>query len=449
MSDHERERRPAAGRGDEADRHPQPRSDSPEPRPEPRSAPSHRNSFGPSPTPSEGSQPREAESAIFTTSRQLRVHKSFETMRLKAALLRGIYSAGFTAPSAIQQRCIVPMVRGRDVVAQAQSGTGKTAMVAIVGLQLAAVEIPAVQVVLLAPTRELAVQTARNVERLGEFLPLQCHACVGGRKVGDDIRKLGGDGVHVVSGTPGRIYDMIQRGVLDTKKVRVFVIDEADEMFGLGFKEQVYDIYRYMPADAQVVLVSATLPQEVLQMSEKFMTDPITVLVKKDGLSLDGIRQFYVDVEQEEWKFDTLCDLYETLTITQAVIFCNSRKKVEWLAKKMTENNFAVVTMHGDMNQKDRDSVMDEFRKGKSRVLVATDVWSRGIDVQQVSLVINYDVPIREESYIHRIGRSGRFGRKGVAITFVTSTDTRSVRAIERFYTIRISELPANVDSYL
>lgn len=321
-------------------------------------------------------------------------------------------------------------------------------MVAIAALQLARADVGSVQILLLAPTRELAAQTARNVARLGEFLSIGVYACVGGRRVGEDVRKLGGGGVQIVCGTPGRIYDMIQRGALEMKKVKAFVVDEADEMFGQGFKEQVYDIYRHVPADAQIVLVSATWPEEVLQMSEKFMTEPISVLVKRDGLSLDGIRQFYVDVEQEEWKFDTLCDLYETLTITQAVIFCNTRRKVEWLAKKMIENAFTVVTMHGDMNQAGRDAVMTQFRAGQSRVLIATDVWSRGIDVQQVSLVINYDVP-EQESYIHRIGRSGRFGRKGVAITFITSADVRAVRAIERYYAINLLELPSNIDTYL
>lgn len=321
-------------------------------------------------------------------------------------------------------------------------------MVAIAALQLAKPQVAAVQVLLLAPTRELASQTARSVVRLAEFLTVGCYACVGGRSVGEDVRRLGAGGVQVLCGTPGRIYDMIQRGVLEMAKVRAFVVDEADEMFGQGFKEQVYDIYRYVPPDAQTVLVSATWPREVLFMSEKFMTDPISVLVKRDGLTLEGIRQFYVDVEQEEWKFDTLCDLYETLTITQAVIFCNTRKKVDWLKGKMVDNGFTVVTMHGDMTQPMRDDVMTQFRAGQSRVLIATDVWSRGIDVAQVSLVINYDVP-EQESYLHRIGRSGRFGRKGVAITLVTATDTRAIRDIERCYGLHLVELPSNIDTYL
>ncbi|PXF43978.1 Eukaryotic initiation factor 4A-III [Gracilariopsis chorda] len=392
---------------------------------------------------------RQAEPATFNVNRHVQLFTNFDDMRLKPPLLRGVYSLGFDKPSAIQQRCIVPMIRGHDVVAQAQSGTGKTAMIAIVALHLASAAFNHVQVLVLSPTRELAVQTHRNVEHLGEFLSIRAHACIGGKKVGDDIRRLSHGGVHIVSGTPGRVFDMIQRNLLHMNKLRVLFIDEADEMLTMGFKEQVYDIYRYAPPTVQVVLVSATLPSDVMEMAEKFMTQPISVLVKRDGLSLDGIRQFYVDVEQEEWKFDTLCDLYETLTITQAVIFCNTRRKVEWLANKMRDSNFVVTSIHGDMNQNDRDTVMEAFRAGDYRVLIATDVWSRGIDVQQVSLVINYDVPLHQESYLHRIGRSGRFGRKGVAITFARSSDRRAMGAIEKFYGIRIRELPADVDKYL
>lgn len=343
----------------------------------------------------------------------------------------------------------MPAVRGRDVVAQAQSGTGKTAMISIISLQIASPALPHAQVLVLSPTRELAAQTQNNITRLGEFLTVRSYTCVGGKSVGNDIRCLSSGSVHVVSGTPGRVYDMIQRRVLDMTKLRVLFLDEADEMFTMGFKEQVYDIYRYVPPTAQVVLLSATLPPDVLDMSNKIMTEPISVLVKRHGLSLDGIRQYYVDVEQEEWKFDTLCDLYETLTITQAVIFCNTKKKVMWLAKNMVRNNFIVCSMHGDMSQKDRDQVMESFRQGHSRVLIATDVWSRGIDVQQVSLVINYDVPIHHEAYLHRIGRSGRFGRRGVAITFSTSSDRRALKAIESFYAVKIAEMPNNVDNYL
>jgi len=229
----------------------------------------------------------------------------------------------------------------------------------------------------------------------------------------------------------------------------MLVLDEADEMLGRGFKEQIYDIYRYLPPHTQVVLVSATLPNEVLEMTQKFMTEPIRILVKRDELTLEEIKQFFVAVEKEDWKFSTLCDIYDTLTITQAVIFCNSKSKVDWLAKQMTEAHFMVVSIHGSMPQEERDNIMQAFRACEYRVLITTDIWSRGIDVSQVSLVINYDIPINRESYLHRIGRSGRFGRKGVAINFVTEDDINLLRDIEQFYACQIDEMPMNLTEYL
>jgi len=294
----------------------------------------------------------------------------------------------------------------------------------------------------------LAVQSRNVMLAFGEFMNVSCHACIGGKSVGEDIRALEA-GQQVISGTPGRLYDMIRRRALKTKSVKMLVIDEADEMLNRNFKEQLYDIYRYLPPKTQVVLISATMPVEVLEMTTKFMNDPVKILVKRDELTLEGIKQFFVAVEKEDWKFDTLCDLYDILTITQAVIFCNTKKKVDWLTAKMREANFTVSAMHGDMPQKERDEIMNEFRSGKSRVLIATDVWGRGLDVQQVSLVINYDLPNSRELYIHRIGRSGRFGRKGVAINFVKNDDIRILRDIEQFYGTQIDEMPMNVQDLL
>mmetsp|Transcript_33169 Transcript_33169/g.102796 ORF Transcript_33169/g.102796 Transcript_33169/m.102796 type:complete len:380 (+) Transcript_33169:188-1327(+) len=369
---------------------------------------------------------------------------SFEAMGLREDLLRGIYAYGFECPSAIQQRAIQPIAKGRDVIAQSQSGTGKTAVFCIGMLQVLDSSTNSTQMLTLSPTRELAEQTQKVCLALGDYMNVQCHACIGGKSVGEDIRRLD-YGVQIVCGTPGRVFDMIKRRNLQTKNLRMLVIDEADEMLNRGFKEQIYDIYRYVPPSTQVVLVSATMPQEVLDMTLKFMNEPVRVLVKRDELTLEGIKQFFVAVEREEWKFDTLCDLYDTLTITQAVIFCNTRRKVDWLASKMRESNFTVSAMHGNMPQRERDAIMSEFRHGSSRVLIATDIWGRGLDVQQVSLVICYDLPNDRELYIHRIGRSGRFGRKGVAINFVKNDDVRILRDIEQFYSTQIDEMPMNV----
>lgn len=375
---------------------------------------------------------------------------TFDAMNLKPDLLKGIYAYGFEKPSAIQQRAIRPIVRGRDVIAQSQSGTGKTAVFSIAALQLLEESSRDTQVLILSPTRELAEQSQRVLQSLGDYLNVKCHACIGGKSLGLDLKEMERGGVQVVSGTPGRVYDLIRRNALSTNHLKAMILDEADEMLRRGFKEQIYDIYRHLPPTTQVVLMSATLPSTVLEMTSKFMNDPIRILVKRDELTLEGIRQFFISVEKEEWKFDTLCDLYDTLTITQAVIFCNTKQKVDWLAEKMKEANFTVSAMHGDMDQTTRDQVMEEFRSGSSRVLIATDLWGRGIDVQQVSLVICYDLPTNRELYIHRIGRSGRFGRKGVAINFVREgDDVRLLKDIEQFYSTQIDEMPQNVGDLL
>ncbi|WFD34133.1 RNA helicase [Malassezia cuniculi] len=384
----------------------------------------------------------------FESSEEVTIAPTFDSLGLKDDLLRGIYAYNFEKPSAIQQRAILPIIRGRDVIAQAQSGTGKTATFAISMLQTIDTALRDTQALVLSPTRELATQIQSVVLALGDYMNVQCHACIGGTSVGEDIRKLE-YGQHIVSGTPGRVFDMIRRRHLRTKNIKMLILDESDELLNMGFKDQIYDIYRYLPPATQVVLLSATLPHDVLEITTKFMTDPVRILVKRDELTLEGIKQFFVAVEKEEWKFDTLCDLYDTLTITQAVIFCNTRRKVDWLTDRMRENNFQISSMHGEMQQKERDAIMGEFRQGNSRVLITTDVWARGIDVQNVSLVINYDLPTNRENYIHRIGRSGRFGRKGVAINFVTSEDVRLLRDIEQYYSTQIDEMPLKIDDLM
>lgn len=393
---------------------------------------------------SSSSSSSSSSSTSSSSSSDVAVVTSFDEMGLKEELLKGIIAYGLERPSAIQQRALLPIITGRDVIAQSQSGTGKTTIFCVAILQQINTKIKETQALALSPTRELASQSRNVMLAFGDYMNVSVHACVGGKNLGEDIRALQ-SGVHVVSGTPGRVFDMIQRRHLNTSKMKLLVIDEADEMLSQGFRDQIYDIYRYLPPHTQVVLVSATMPNDVLEMTTKFMKDPVKILVKRDELTLEGIKQFFVSVEKEEWKFDTLCDLYDILTITQAVIFCNTKQKVDWLTSQMRSANFTVSSMHGDMPQKERDTIMTEFRAGKSRVLIATDVWGRGLDVQQVSLVINYDLPTSRELYIHRIGRSGRFGRKGVAINFVKADDIRILRDIEQFYGTQIDEMPMNV----
>ncbi|KAG6866239.1 hypothetical protein C0991_006826 [Blastosporella zonata] len=375
-------------------------------------------------------------------------------MDLKPELLRGIYGYGFERPSAIQQRAIVPVAQGLDVIAQAQSGTGKTATFTIAILQRLDPNVKAVQALILAHTRELAIQIHKVVVALGDYMNIQSLVCVGGGNVKNDIEALR-LGVQVVVATPGRALDLMQRKaspnsqgpVLNTEQLQIICLDEADEMLSTGFVEQIHNIFQnFIPPKTQVALFSATMPSDVLALTTSIMKPSVVrILVKRDELTLEGIKQFYIAVEKEEWKLDTLCDLYETITITQAVIFCNTRRKVDMLTEQMTNREFTVSAMHGDMEQAKREVLMKEFRSGTSRVLITTDLLARGIDVQQVSLVINYDLPNDRENYIHRIGRGGRFGRKGVAINFVTSGDVNMLRDIERGKGLSVDALKTKI----
>ncbi|KAG7195568.1 translation initiation factor eIF4A [Scheffersomyces spartinae] len=369
---------------------------------------------------------------------------SFDDLNLKPSIVRGIFGYGYENPSAIQQRAIMPITQGRDVLAQAQSGTGKTATFTISALQRIDENLKQTQALILAPTRELALQIQSVITHIGLYLNVTVHACIGGTSVSDDIAAFKA-GTQIVVGTPGRVFDLIERGIFKTESVKMFILDEADEMLSSGFKEQIYNIFRLLPETSQVVLLSATMPPDVLDVTTKFMNDPVRILVKKEQLTLEGIKQFYINVEKEEYKFDCLCDLYDSISVTQAVIFCNTRAKVEMLTSKLKEENFTVSAIHSELPQSERDTIMNEFRSGSSRILISTDLLARGIDVQQVSLVINYDLPSNKENYIHRIGRGGRFGRKGVAINFVTDLDVGMMREIERFYSTQIEEMPADI----
>ena len=374
---------------------------------------------------------------------------SFDNMGLKEDLLRGIYGYGFERPSMIQQKAIVPLIKGKDLIAQAQSGTGKTATFTIGVLQQLDYTQATAQALILAPTRELAQQIQKVVTMLGDYLGVKCHACIGGTRIRSDIQILQG-GAQVIVGTPGRVLDMIDRRALKPDTIKAFVLDEADEMLSKGFKDQIYNIFQTLPHNVQVGLFSATMDADTLEITRRFMNNPVRILVKQEELTLEGIRQFFINVEKEEWKLDTLCDLYDTLNITQAVIFCNTRKRVTWLTDQLKARDFTVSSTHGLIDQKERDVILNEFRTGSSRILITTDLMARGIDVHQVSLVINYDIPKQNfDKYIHRIGRSGRFGRKGVAINFVTNEDFHILKEIERFYNTQIEEMPAHVADLL
>jgi translation initiation factor 4A len=380
--------------------------------------------------------------------------QSFDYMDLSDKLLRGIYAYGFEKPSPIQQKSIVSVAKGVDVIGQAQSGTGKTGAFSIGMLQrLCNIkkddEKRVCKAVIISPTRDLSEQILSVIEGISNYMDLKCVKCIGGTNWRDNVRDLK-NGCDVVVGTPGRVYDMLQRKALPGYNVEIFVLDEADEMLDVrGFQDKVYDILQLINSETQICLFSATMPKPVLELTEKFMRNPTRILVKNELLTLEGIRQFYVAVQQEDWKLDTICDLYKTISITSCVIFCNTRRKVEWVTKEMTRRDYAVEATHGSLPPLERTEILKRFRKGDCRVLVTTDLLARGIDVQHVSIVINYDLPTNLENYLHRIGRSGRYGRKGLAINFVRNEDIQLLKDIERYYDTQIEELPRDIDSLL
>ena len=372
----------------------------------------------------------------------VKVYETFDDMGIPENVLRGIYGYGFERPSAIQKRGIVPIKEGRDLLAQAQSGTGKTGTFTIGALCRLDISVLKPQVIVIVPTRELAQQIEKVASSLGNYMGLKVYSTTGGTPLRDDMRALE-KGVHFIVGTPGRIYDLMNRGALNRQFVRVLVLDEADQMLEDRFKEQIMCILDLgFPAQTQVALFSATMPEDVVTVANKLLNNPTRILIPPEEVTLEGIHQYYVKLPREEWKFDALCDIYKQLNVNQALIYCNKRQRAEWLAEKMTSEGFPLSYIHGDMDVEERRNRMQGFRNGSVRVLISTDLLARGIDVQQVSLVINFELPIQRENYIHRIGRSGRFGRKGTAINLLGPDEERAMKEIEDHYQTQIDALP-------
>ena len=372
---------------------------------------------------------------------------NFDHMDLKENLLRGVYSHGFECPSSIQQKGIVPVSKGLDVIGQAQSGTGKTATFAIGSLNKMDEKLHELQCVVLSPTHELAEQTYRVYKSLSAYMKLNIALVIGGSNLKDCIEMLLSK-PQIVIGTPGRIIDLlISRSIQKMNNVNIVVIDEADEMLSHGFQNQIKTMITSVPKEAQICLFSATMPNEMLELTEQFIPRPHKILVKNEELTLEGIRQYYIYVDKEPYKYSVLYDLYNTITVTQSIIYCNTRKKVEKLKQDIENDDYTASCIHSDMSGKERSRIMKEFISGSSRLLISTDLLARGIDIQQVSLVINYDLPKNNENYIHRIGRSGRFGRKGIAINFITRFDINQLHSIEQYYNTQIEEMPADIQN--
>ena len=373
---------------------------------------------------------------------------SFDTLSLNEKLLRGIYSYGFENPSKIQHLAIPKIIEGKDLIAQAQSGTGKTGAFVIGVLNKINIEEKSTQVLILSPTHELVHQISEVVKELSSYMDISFMKVLGGTNM-NECRKGLESNPQIIIGTPGRVLDMSQKQCLFTEKLNTLVFDEADEILSYGFKESIYHIVQYMSQGAQICLFSATIPEDVLELTEKFMNNPEKILVKKEQLTLEGITQFYINIRVNEWKFDVLKDLYDTINISQCIIYINSKNKLMDVYNNLTRENFPVSYIHGELTSAERKDVMEKFRGGQSRILLSTDLLSRGIDVQQLSLVINFDLPKSKETYIHRIGRSGRYGRKGVAINLITDRDIQSMKEIESFYDTQITEMPNNIADYL
>lgn len=376
--------------------------------------------------------------------------KDWESFNLNDDLLRGIYRYGFEKPTPIQSTSILPIIEKKDIIAQARSGTGKTGSFTIGALQRIDISMKTTQVLLLAPTHELVKQISTVISSIGNAMEgLLVKTLVGGTSVMDDSNELRNNCPHVIVGTPGRVYDMIRRKNIRMNTIKLFVLDEADEMLSKGFKEQIYEIFKNFNDEIQVAIFSATMPEDVLTLTNKFMRDPVKIILKAEELTLECIQQYFVALPSDNDKFEALKDLFSFLQISQCIIYVNTIQRVNDLYEAMKKEGFPVCYIHSSMDKTERDNTFQQFRNGSSRVLISSGITARGIDVQQVSIVINFDIMRDVHTYLHAIGRSGRYGRKGLAINFVTKHDLDKMRKIERYYGISIKELPKDVKNLI
>jgi len=376
--------------------------------------------------------------------------ENFDSLNLNENLLKGVYLHGFTQPSAIQVKGINSINTGKDCILQSQSGTGKTATYLLGVLNRLIETEKSCQGIIITPTRELADQVYNVACVLSKFTSYKIVKCVGGTDISESQNEL--KTATIIIGTVGRIYHMISNKKINIHKLKFIVLDEADDLLYDGIPEKIEEIVEKSQIGIQVILISATMCMNVFNFSKKFMHDPIKILLKNNEIVVDLISQFYVDIETEEYKFDTLLDLYNLISASQVIIFCNTIRKVEWLEENLKQNNFPITVIHSNMTQQQRDEVVKEFRDGKTRLLLTTDLLSRGIDIPQVNMVVNYDLPPNKETYIHRIGRCGRFDKKGVSITMIKSSDPCDIKTLNRmkyYYKMDIKEMPTNISTFL
>jgi len=370
----------------------------------------------------------------------------FEDYYLKKELLMGIFEKGFEKPSPIQEEAIPIILAGKDVLARAKNGTGKTAAFIIPSLELVDHTLNAIQILMLVPTRELALQTSAIVKEISKHLNTEVMVSTGGTNLRDDIIRLYSP-VHVMVATPGRVHDLADKGVADLSKCKTIILDEADKLLSPEFNDVLESLISKCKPDRQICLFSATFPVAVKGFKEKFIPNAYIINLM-DELTLRGITQFYAFVEEKQ-KVHCLNTLFSKLDINQSIIFCNSVNRVELLAKKITELGYSCFYIHAKMKQADRNRVFHEFRNGATRHLVCSDLFTRGIDIQSVNVVINFDFPKTAETYLHRIGRSGRFGHLGLAINLITYEDRFSLYKIEQELSTEIKPIPSQIDRNL
>ncbi|KAF9115957.1 RNA helicase required for poly(A+) mRNA export [Mortierella sp. AM989] len=381
--------------------------------------------------------------------------KSFEDLGLHEDLLKGIYNMKFAKPSKIQERALPLLLQNppRNMIAQSQSGTGKTAAFALTILSRINYSLNAPQALVMSPSRELARQTMEVIQEMGKFTQVTTAQAIKDESLPPKVT------AHVIVGTPGTVTDLIKRRVLDSKNIRLYVLDEADNMLdqqNLG--EQSRQLKKFLPRDCQVVLFSATWADRVRKFAEEIAPNANQITLKPEELSVDGIKQFYVDCrsqmrENKNKKYDILVGLYSLLTVSQSIIFVKRRDTADEIAQRMSEKHHAVVSLHGKLEAAQRDEVIDSFRAGKSKVLITTNVIARGIDIANVNMVVNYDMPTDQygrpdpETYLHRIGRTGRFGRTGVSVNFIHDDKSMGVmRDIEAHFDRKMIQLPEDLD---
>ena len=361
----------------------------------------------------------------------------FEELNLDAKILRAVTDMGFEAASPIQAKAIPLELEGKDIIGQAQTGTGKTAAFGIPLLEKIDPKNKKLQAVVLCPTRELAIQVAEEIRNLAKYMHgIKVLPIYGGQEIVKQIRSLK-DGVQVIIGTPGRVMDHMRRKTIKFGQVHTVVLDEADEMLNMGFLEDMETILSELPEERQTVMFSATMPQAIAEIAKKFQKDPEIVKVVKKDLTVPKVTQYYYDVKPKN-KLEVMCRLLDMYAPKLSVVFCNTKKQVDELVLALQGRGYFAEGLHGDLKQVQRDRVMNGFRKGRTDILVATDVAARGIDVDDVEAVFNYDIPQDEEYYVHRIGRTGRAGREGKAFSLVVGKEVYKLRDIQRLSLIHI-----------